>query len=206
MRVMIYFYVRVSTKDQNLARQLETARAYKNIDKVFCDKQSGKNFERKEYINLKETVRQGDEVIIKELDRLGRDKEGIKEEIKWFKEQGVTLRILDVPTTLIDFNGQDWIADMVNNILIEVLGAMAQQEREKTEKRRDEGIAAMPIVNGKRVSTKTGNAYGRPSIEIDDSFEKILKKQKDGELSVVECCKRLGISRATWYNKLKEVC
>ena len=203
---MIYFYARVSTKDQNLARQLKTARGYKNIDQVFCDKQSGKNFERKEYINLKETVREGDEVIIKELDRLGRDKEGIKEEIKWFKEQGVTLRILDVPTTLIDFNGQDWIADMVNNILIEVLGAMAQQEREKTEKRRDEGIAAMPIVNGKRVSTKTGNAYGRPSIEIDDSFEKFLKKQKDGELSVVECCKRLGISRATWYNKLKEVC
>lgn len=211
---MIYFYARVSTKDQNLARQLETARAYKNIDRVFCDKQSGKNFERKEYINLKETVREGDEVIIKELDRLGRDKEGIKEEIKWFKEQGVTLRILDVPTTLIDFNGQDWIADMVNNILIEVLGAMAQQEREKTEKRRDEGIAAMPIVNGKRVSTKTGNAYGRPSIEIEDDVLDILyRQQQSGEITVKECCDELGISRATWYNitsvernKYKEVC
>ena len=62
---MIYFYARVSSKDQNLARQLETAKAYKNIDKVFCDKQSGKNFERKEYIALKEVVEQGDEVIIK---------------------------------------------------------------------------------------------------------------------------------------------
>ena len=203
---MIYFYARVSSKDQNLARQLDVAKAYKNVDKVFCDKQSGKNFDRAEYISLKETVVKGDEVIIKELDRLGRNKEGIKEEIKWFKEQGVILRILDVPTTLIDFNGQDWIGDMVNNILIEVMGAMAQQEREKTEKRREEGIAAMPIVNGKRVSTKTGNEYGRPALKIDDDFKKFLKKQKDGELSVAECCVQLGISRATWYNKLKEVC
>ena len=203
---MIYFYARVSTKDQNLARQLEIAKTYKNIDKVFCDKQSGKNFDRKEYQKLKGIVLSGDEVIIKELDRLGRNKEGIKEEIKWFKEHGVILRILDVPTTLIDFNGQDWIGEMVNNILIEVMGAMAQQEREKTEKRRDEGIAAMPIVNGKRVSTKTGREYGRPSIKINGSFEKFLKKQKDGELTVAECCEQLGISRATWYNKLKEVC
>ena len=203
---MIYGYVRVSSKDQNLARQLETMKAYKEITKVFCDKQSGKDFVRPEYERLKSVVQKGDEVIIKELDRLGRNKEGIKEEIKWFKEQGVILRILDLPTTLIDFKGQDWIGDMVNNILIEVMGAMAQQEREKTEKRREEGIAAMPIVNGKRVSTKTGNEYGRPSIKLDESFEKILKKQKDGELTVSECCKELGISRATWYNKLKEVC
>ena len=203
---MIYFYARVSTKDQNLARQLEVAKEYKNIDKVFCDKQSGKDFERKEYQKLKGLVVSGDEVVIKELDRLGRNKEGIKEEIKWFRERGVILRILDVPTTLIDFNGQDWIADMVNNILIEVMGAMAQQEREKTTKRREEGIAAMPVVNGKRVSTKTGREYGRPVIKVDDDFKKFLKKQKDGELTVGECCERLGISRRTWYNKLKEVC
>lgn len=203
---MRYFYGRVSAKDQNLARQLEVARAYRNIDRVFCDKQSGKDFDRKEYTLLKETVVSGDEVVIKELDRLGRNKEGIKEEIKWFKEQGVILRILDVPTTLIDFNGQDWIADMVNNILIEVMGAMAQQEREKTERRREEGIAAMPIVNGKRVSTKTGNEYGRPALKIDGDFQKFLKKQKEGKLTVAECCEQLGISRATWYNKLKEVC
>ena len=202
---MIYFYARVSSKDQNLARQLDTAKAYKNIDRVFCDKQSGKNFDRAEYQKLKEVVVSGDEVIIKELDRLGRNKEGIKEEIKWFKEQGVILRILDVPTTLIDFNGQDWIGEMVNNILIEVMGAMAEQEREKTVRRREEGIAAMPVVNGKRVSSKTGNEYGRPTVKLGDSFEKFLKKQKDGELSVRECCEALGISRATWYNRLKEV-
>jgi DNA invertase Pin-like site-specific DNA recombinase len=203
---MIYGLARVSTKDQNLARQLEAIRAYKNIDEFFCDKQSGKDFNRPEYKRLKTVVKKGDEVIIEELDRLGRNKEGIKQEIEWFKKQGVILRILDIPTTLMELpTEQAWVFEMVNSILIEVIGSIAEQEREKIGKRRDEGIAAMPIVNGKRVSTKTGNEYGRPSIKLGDDFQKILKKQKDGELSVVECCKQLGISRRTWYNKTREV-
>ena len=202
---MIYFYARVSTKDQNLDRQLEAAKAYKNIDRVFSDKQSGKDFDRPEYTKMKEIVQPGDEVIVKELDRLGRDKEGIKEEIRWFKEHGVTLRILDVPTTLIEFNGQDWIADMVNNILIEVLGAIAQNEREKIHRRQREGIDAMQLVNGKKVSAKKGTTYGRKPIGITDDFEKFLKKQKDGQITVTECCEKLGISRRTWYNRVAEV-
>lgn len=201
----VYFYARVSTKDQNLARQLETAKAYKNIDEIFCDKQSGKNFERKEYQKLKGIVKSGDEVIIKELDRLGRNKEGLKKEIKWFKDNGVILRILNLPTTLMDFQGQEWIFDMINNILIEVMSAMAEQELERITKRRQEGVAAMPVVNGKKVSSKTGNAVGRPVMEIDKVFKKFLKKQKDGELSISECCRQLGISRQTWYNKVSEV-
>ena len=108
-----------------------------------------------------------------------------------------------MPTTLSDFNGQDWIGEMLNNILIEVLGAMAQQEREKIEKRRLEGIAAMPIVNGKRVSSKTGNGFGRPPKVDDDEFQKFLKKQKDGEMTIVECCKQMGISRRTWYDRIR---
>lgn len=202
---MIYFYARVSSKDQNLDRQMETAKGYKNIDHVFCDKQSGKDFDRPEYQHMKSVVVSGDEVIIKELDRLGRDKDGIKAEITWFKEHGVTLRILDVPTTLIDFQGQDWIADMVNNILIEVLGAIAQQEREKTNRRQREGIDAMPVVDGKKFSTKKGCTYGRKPVALGDDFEIFAKKQKDGTMTVQECCKALNISRSTWYAKLKEV-
>ena len=203
---MIYGYGRVSAKDQNLARQLEAMKAYKNIDEMFCDKQSGKDFNRPEYERLKLVVKKGDEVIIKELDRLGRNKEGVKQEIEWFKKNGILLRILDIPTTLMELpKEQAWVFEMVNSILIEVMGAMAEQEREKIGKRRDEGIASMPIVNGKRVSTKTGREYGRPSIDVGGDFEKFLKKQKDGEMSVKECCEQLGISRATWYNKVREV-
>lgn len=202
---MIYFYTRVSTKDQNLARQLEEAKSYKNVDEVFCDKQSGKTYNRPEYERLKSIVREGDEVIVKEMDRLGRNKAATKDEIKWFKDNGITLRILELPTTLIDFNGQEWIADMINNMLIEVLTTIAEQEVKKIDKRRAEGIAAMPIVNGKKVSLKTGRAYGRPQAEVDGKFEKFLEKQKRGEISVKECCKALKISRSTWYNRVSEV-
>jgi DNA invertase Pin-like site-specific DNA recombinase len=154
---------------------------------------------------MKSIVQPGDEVIVKELDRLGRDKEGIKEEIRWFKDHGVILRILDVPTTLIDFQGQDWIADMVNNILIEVLGAIAQNEREKTHKRQREGIDAMRVVDGKKISAKKGTTYGRQPIALSDDFEKFFRKQKDGELTVTECCNALGISRRTWYNRVSSL-
>ena len=202
---MIYGYVRVSSKDQNLARQLETMKNYKNVDKVFCDKQSGKNFDREAYQQMKEILVPGDEVMVKSLDRLGRNKEQTKEEIKWYKENGIVLRILNLPTSLIDYQGQEWIMEMVNNILIEVLASYAEQERIEIGLRQKEGIAAMPIVNGKRISTKTGNEYGRPVIKLHGDFEKFLKKQKDGELTVAECCEQLGISRATWYNKVREV-
>jgi DNA invertase Pin-like site-specific DNA recombinase len=201
---MIYFYGRVSSKDQNLARQLEVAKAYKNIDHVYCDKQSGKDFDRPEYQKLKAVVVPGDEVIVKELDRLGRNKDEIKVEIAWFKEAGVDLRILDVPTTLIDFQGQEWIRDMVNNILIEVLGAVAQQEREKTNRRQREGIDAMPVVDGKKYSTRKGCTYGRKPVDLGDDFEKFLKKQKDGLMTVNECCEALGIGRSTWYARVRE--
>ncbi len=109
---MIYHYCRVSSKEQCLDRQLEALSAYKPADKVFCDKQSGKNFDRKEYQNLKRSVLPGDEVIIKELDRLGRNKEEIKIELQWFKQNKVVVRILDIPTTLLDLHGQEWVADM----------------------------------------------------------------------------------------------
>ena len=109
---MIYAYIRVSSQDQNLDRQLEAVKAYRpelKGENIFADKQSGKNFEREAYQELKTVLQPGDEIIIKELDRLGRNKEAIKDELKWFKENGITVRILDVPSTLIDFQGQDWI-------------------------------------------------------------------------------------------------
>ena len=116
------------------------------------------------------------------------------------------VRILDIPTTLIDFKDQTWVLEMVNNILIEVLGAVAEQERKKTKQRQAEGIAAMPIVNGKKVSLKTGNGFGRPKTEIDPvAFEKFAQKQKDGEMTVDDCCRELGISRSTWYDRIRKV-
>jgi DNA invertase Pin-like site-specific DNA recombinase len=144
----------------------------------------------------------GDELIIKELDRLGRNKKMIKEELAWFKENGIIVRILNLPTTLIDFQGQEWLFDMVNNILIEVMTSLAQEELEKRELRQKEGIAAMPVIDGKRISMLTGNPIGRPANDLPD-FKKILEKTKKGEMTVSEGCRQLGISRTHWYRLCK---
>jgi DNA invertase Pin-like site-specific DNA recombinase len=202
---MLYAYLRVSTQEQNVARQLKALKEYRDElleENVFVDKQSGKDFERKEYCRLKELLQPGDELIIKELDRLGRNKEEIKKELSWFKEHKVIVRILNVPTTLIDFQGQEWIFDMINNILIEVMGAVAQNEREKILERQKEGISAMPIIDGKRVSTKTGRPMGKPVKEIV-GLEKYKGMVADGVMSVTESCKELNISRTQWYRLCK---
>lgn len=195
---MIIHYYRVSSRDQNLDRQAMILSNYKKADMVFADKASGKNFERDEYKRMKAVVKAGDELFIKELDRLGRNKEEIKEELKWFKEHGVTVRILDVPTTLIDFRGQDWIQDMINNILIEVLGAVAEQERKKIHDRMMEGLAA-------KKARGEWDDYGRPKKRLNESaVSELREKNKKGLISVTECCKQLGISRTYWYSKLRE--
>ena len=203
-----YFYGRVSSKEQNLARQLESARNYKDVDRVFSDKQSGKDFARDDYMEMKSILEKGDEVIIHSLDRLGRNKEGIKEELAWFKEHGVIVRILDVPTTMIEYpDGQEWVMDMVNNILIEVLGAFAEQERENIRKRQKEGIAAMPVVDGKKVSTKPGkegHTYGRKA-KYPHNFREVYARQQRGEISLKDALKEVGIGRTRWYELAREV-
>lgn len=193
---MIYHYCRVSTKDQNLDRQIDALAAYKPADRVFCDKQSGKDFEREQYQLMKSIAQRGDEIIVKELDRLGRNKDGIKAEIEWARQNGVTLRILDLPTSLIDFQGQDWIADMVNNILIEVLGSLAEQERQKIKKRQAEGIAA-------KKARGDWDDYGRPALDVPD-FPTYLSRVERGELTVTEACKALNVSRSWWYAMVRK--
>ena len=201
-----YFYGRVSAKDQNLARQLESAKNYKKIDRVFKDKQSGKDFDRADYQKMKEILQPGDEVVVHALDRLGRNKEGIKEELAWFKEHGVIVRILNVPTTLIEYpEGQEWVMEMVNNILIEVLGTIAEQEWVKTKKRREEGIAVMPIdEEGYKVSSRTGNRFGRKD-KRPENFMEVYERQQRGELTLKEALAEVGIGRTRWYELAREV-
>jgi len=191
-----YFSARVSSKDQNLARQLAEAKKYGVPEEnIFCDKITGRKKDRPEYDRMKSLLQRGDEVYFKELDRIGRDKCLIKEELEWFRERGVIVRILDVPTTLMELpSGQEWVFEMVNNILIEVLGTIAEQEWKKTKQRREEGIAAMPVVDGKRVSSKTGKGFGRPEIEVT------IDKRPDE--TVEDVCTRLGISRRTYFRKV----
>lgn len=189
---MKYFYARVSSKEQNLARQL------KDIpDGAICyyDKASGKDFDRPQYQEMKSALVKGDEVYIHSLDRLGRNKKLVRDEFEWFKENGITLRVGDMPSTMIDYGEQAWIGDMVNNIIFEVLTTFAEQERKTIRKRQREGIDAMEIINGRHYSKKTGNKMGRAFQYDFDSVAHMSEK---------EAMEALGCSRATYYKRKKE--
>ena len=141
---MIYGYMRVSTKSQNLNRQEDALLEFGvEKDNIFADKESGKNFDREKYQEMKSILKRNDVLVIKELDRLGRNKKMVKEELEYFKDNGIRVKILNIPTTLIDFpEGQEWVMDMVNNILLEVMSSIAEEERKKIKERQAEGIAA----------------------------------------------------------------
>ena len=130
---MIFGYIRVSSKDQNPERQIEALKEYEKElkdENIFMDKQSGKDFNREKYQALKLILREGDTLIVKELDRLGRNKEMIKEELSWINEKGIRIKILDIPTTLMDLPEENtWVIKMVNNILIEEIGRASCRER-----------------------------------------------------------------------------
>lgn len=132
---MIYGYARISTKEQKLDRQIDSLTKYVDIKNIYSDKLSGKNTNRKNYQKLKELVVAGDIVYIHALDRLSRNKRDTIREFNYFKEKGVILRILNMPTTLIELDGQQWVIEMINNIILEVLSSVAEQERITTLER-----------------------------------------------------------------------
>ena len=201
-----YIAIRVSAKDQNPARQIAKARELGIPEEnIFIDKISGRKFNRPEYDRMKTLLKPGDEVYFHELDRIGRNKAGIKNELDWFRENKIIVRILNVPTTLIEFpEGQEWILEMVNNILIEVLSAMAEQEWEKNTKRRTEGIDAMPVdEEGYKISSKTGRRFGRQE-KRPENFQEVYERQQRGELTLKEALAEVGLGRTRWYELARE--
>lgn len=197
---MIFGYIRVSDEDQNPQRQIEALKEYENELKdgnIYMDKQSGKDFNRDNYLELKKILREGDTLIVKELDRFGRNKQMIKDELSWLSDKGIRTKILDVPTTLMDLPEENaWVIKMVNNILIEVLGSIAEQERNKIKKRQEEGIA---------IAKKEGKYKGRKSQELPKNFPSLYNRWKEGSITAVEFTKLLGYkSRNTTYKKIKQ--
>ena len=140
-----YYYARVSSKDQNLDRQITAFKALGATERdIITDKESGKDLDRAGYQALKNAIlRSGDTLIVKSLDRLSRNKTDIHNELRYFKENGIRVKVIDLPTTMMDLpEGQEWVFEMVNNILIEVLGTIAEQERATIKSRQAEGIKA----------------------------------------------------------------
>ena len=135
-----YSYIRVSDIDQHPDRQLSALKKYwPDIpeENIFIEKASGKKGvnDRQEYAVLRRILRAGDELFIDSLDRLGRRKADIKNELEYLKNKGVVVRVSTMPTTLIDIDGQAWVIEMINNLSIEVYASLAEQELAEKERR-----------------------------------------------------------------------
>lgn len=187
-------YCRVSSREQNLDRQLVALQQHVPMENIVIDKRSGKDFEREGYQALKGPLglKRGDTLYIKSLDRLSRNKGDIRKELEWFRENDIRLMIIDLPTSMIQVpDGQSWIVDMINNILVEVLASMAEQERIEIRSRQREGICA---------AQAKGIAFGRPKIRKPDNFdaiyEKVLKKEYTSKRAMTE----LGLTSYVFYN------
>lgn len=193
----IYGYARVSDKSQHLDRQIE---AFKQIGiderDIVTDKASGKDLDREGYIALKNTMlRDGDTLIIKSLDRLSRNKNHIKQELEYFKANDIRVKVIDLPTTMLDLpEGQDWVFDMINNILIEVLSSIAEQERITIRQRQAEGI---------EIAKKKGKHLGRPKMEYPKNWESFYNDWKEGKITAKTAMELLQIKRTTFYKLVK---
>lgn len=207
--MITYAYERVSSKDQNLERQETAIRNYRpNISdaNIFKDKVTGKTFDREHYNEMKIILEHLSkvnatndliEVVFEEMDRLGRDKESIKKELQWYKDRGIYIRILELPSTLVDIDSNNkWVMDMVTNILIEVYATMAQQELEKRAKRQTEGIIE---------AQKKGIKFGRQPIQLNESeFMTVYNSWKAAEINARQAMNILGIKPNTFYRRVKE--
>lgn len=193
-----FYYARVSSKEQNPDRQVQTFREMGADDRhIIIDRESGRNTDRPGYQALRNTIlRHGDTLVVTSLDRLSRSKTDIRDELTYFRDNGIRVKILDIPTSLVDIaDGQEWVFDMVNNILIEVLGTIAEQERLTIRKRQEEGIAA---------ARAKGKRFGRPETVLPDNWDETIRLWKDGEITAVEAMRRVGIKRTTFYKLVEK--
>lgn len=194
----VYGYARVSTTEQNTDRQID-ALIKNGVDErdIIIDKASGKDLYRTGYVSLKnQLLREGDTLIIKSLDRLSRNKADIKAELEYFRDKGIRLKIIDLPTTMIDLpDGQEWVIEMVNNILMEVLSSIAEQERLTIRQRQREGIEA---------AKDKGKHLGRPAAVKPDNWEDVYCRWKNNEITGKQAMQELGMKKTTFYKLAKE--
>ena len=188
---MDYGYVRVSTKEQNELRQVLALREAGIADRnIFLDKQSGKDFERQNYKKLIRKIKSGDTLVIKSIDRLGRNYDEILEQWRIIaKEKGTAIVVLDMP--LLDTRkNKDLTGTLIADIVLQLLSYVAQTEREFIRQRQAEGIAA---------AKRKGVHCGREPKQPPDNFEEVVKGWRKKLYSGKEAARRLGVSRTYLY-------
>ena len=189
---MIIGYCRVSTRDQDLTRQIESLKEY-GCEKIYSDKATGKNFNRPEYTKLKDALRKGDTLVVHEFDRLGRNKKLTLKELQYFKDNGIRLVALNLPTTQLDTT-DNVMLETINNIVIELYTMMAQQEIETREKRQREGID---------IALANGVKFGRREIEYPKNWESVMALVEAKQINNMDAMQMLGLKKTTYYKLLK---
>lgn len=192
---MKYGYVRVSTKEQNIDRQLVEMYAQGLNDKtIFIDKQSGKDFERDEYQKLKKKLKSGDLLIIKSIDRLGRNYDMIIDEWRTLvNDMDVDIQVLDMPLLDTRTEGKNLVGKFISDIVLQILSFVAENERENIKKRQAEGI---------RIAKEKGKHLGRPKLKLPKNFTIIANQYKKKEITLAEALSSLKMNRSTFYKNL----
>ena len=192
----VYGYVRVSSIDQNEDRQLLALEENGvKSDNIFVDKVSGKDFNRPKYLQLADTLQEGDLLYIKSIDRLGRNYDEILDQWRILtKEKGVDIVVLDMP--ILDTRQyKDLLGTFISDLVLQVLSFVAQSERENLRTRQAEGIA---------VAQKKGVKFGRPQKPLPSNFGALVSKWEKREINMSEVLQVCNISRSAFYAKMRE--
>ncbi|ANZ99329.1 DNA recombinase [Carnobacterium divergens] len=199
----VFGYVRVSSTDQNVDRQMTEIMNH-GVDErdIFIDKQSGKTFERPAFDALKRTVRKGDLLYIKSIDRFGRNSKSVKKEWEELTQNiGIDIKVLDMP--LLDTTQyKDTLGTFVSELVLQVLSFVAEREREEIHKRQSEGIV---------IALEKGVKFGRPTINLAtltdrqrEILDKNYKSWKNKQITGVDFMNRLELKKNTFYKIIKE--
>ena len=185
-----YAYIRVSTKEQNVDRQIRALEPYHILEKnIYCDYQSGKDFERPEYQKLLRKLKEGDLLIVKSIDRLGRNYEEIQNQWRLLtKEKKVDIVVMDMP--LLDTRrGKDLMGTFLSDIVLQVLSFVAENEHTNIKQRQAEGIAA---------AKAKGVRFGRPPKPLPENFHQVYQQWKAGKITGVTAAKACGMPMSTF--------
>ncbi len=192
----VYGYVRVSSQDQNEDRQLRAMRDWGvPRERIFVDKQSGKDFDRPKYRRLLRRLRRGDVLYVLSIDRLGRNYEEIQNQWRVLtREIGADICVLDMP--LLDTRrGKDLMGTFIADLVLQILSFVAQTEREHIKTRQAQGIAA---------AHARGVRFGRPALPLPADFDRLAALYGEGRLPAREAARRCGMSTSTFYRKYKK--
>lgn len=193
-----YGYARVSTREQNEARQMDALEGFGiPPERIYMDKQSGKDFHRPQYMRLARRLKAGDLLVVKSIDRLGRDYAEIQEQWRSMtKERGVDILILDMPLLDTRTRGRDLTGTFIADLVLQILSYVAQTERESIRRRQAEGIAA---------AKARGVHFGNAPIPTPDDFAHTVARWRRGEITQKEASQRAGMGRSCFYMRVREL-